>query len=147
MSEPRTDNPSSPSSAGALSTNYLRILREQWFVVALCFLLCVGGGLIGRNLVPTTYHAQADLQIAPIDIADNTYVGVNLFRSISSDPTLNVLTLARYLNTPETAAIAKQRTPSLGIAGRTADLDQRSAPLPDQHRLGRGVRVHPEARA
>lgn len=109
MSEPRTDNSSSPSSAGALSTNYLRILREQWFVVALCFLLCVGGGLIGRNLVPTTYHAQADLQIAPIDIADNTYVGVNLFRSISSDPTSNVLTLARYLNTPETAAIAKQR--------------------------------------
>jgi capsular polysaccharide biosynthesis protein len=109
MSEPRTENASSPSSAAALSTNYLRILREQWFVVALCFLLCVGGGLIGRNLVPTSYHAQADLLISPIDISDNTYVGVNVFRSISSDPTSNVLTLARYLNTPETAAIAKQR--------------------------------------
>jgi len=109
MSEPRPENASSPSSAAALSTNYLRILREQWVVVALCFLLCVGGGLIGRNLVPTTYHAQADLLISPIDISDNTYVGVNLFRSISSDPTSNVLTLARYLKTPETAAIAKQR--------------------------------------
>jgi capsular exopolysaccharide synthesis family protein len=110
MSELRPENlSSSPSGASTLSTNYLRILREQWFVVALCFLLCVGGGLIGRNLVPTKYHAQADLLISPIDIADNTYVGVSVFRSISSDPTSNVLTLSRYLDTPETAAIVKQR--------------------------------------
>jgi capsular exopolysaccharide synthesis family protein len=110
MSELRPENATSPSSgAGSVSTNYVRILREQWIVVTLCFLLCVGGGVIGRNLVPTTYSSQADLQISPIDISDTTYVGVSVFRSISSDPTSNVLTLARYLNTPATAQIVKQR--------------------------------------
>lgn len=110
MSELRTDNALSPAAGpGGLATSYLRILREQWVVVALCFLLCVGGGVVGRNLIPTSYNAQADLYISPIDIGDDTYVGVGVFRSISSDPTSNVLTLARYLDTPETAQIVKQK--------------------------------------
>ena len=108
MSELRTD-PATPSGMASASTNYLRILREQWIVVALAVVLCVAAGVIGRNVVPTSYSAEADLLISPIDISDETYVGVSVFRSISSDPTSNVLTLARYLKTPETAAIVKRR--------------------------------------
>jgi capsular exopolysaccharide synthesis family protein len=120
MSELRSDNALSPASgSGALATSYLRILREQWLVVVLCFLLCVAGGVIGRNLIPTSYSAQADLLISPIDISDETYVGVGVFRSISSDPTANVLTLSRYLKTPATARVVKQR---LHLAGTPDDL-------------------------
>src|SRR5438067_2891919 len=103
------DVPRSDQRPGSAATNYLRILREQWPAVLLSTALCLAGGLIGQRLVPTSYTAHSDLLISPIDNADNTYVGVSVFRSVSADPTSNVLTLARYLKTPSTAQIVKTR--------------------------------------
>lgn len=91
----------------SLTTNYLRVLREQWIIVGLAVVLCVAGGVIGRNLLPTNYKAETDLLISPIDNTDDTYVGISLFRNTSSDPTSNVLTLARYIDTPVTAQRVK----------------------------------------
>ena len=99
----------SDSSAASASTNYLRILREQWRLVAVTVIICVFGGLIGRQIVPTSYKAETDLQINPIDDTNQTYTGISVFRNLSSDPTSNVLTLARYIDTPATAQVVKQR--------------------------------------
>jgi Mrp family chromosome partitioning ATPase/capsular polysaccharide biosynthesis protein len=104
MSELRTEG-----GAASASTNYLRILREQWKLVAATVIICVFGGLIGRQIVPTSYKADTDLTIQPIDDTNQTYVGIDIFRNTSSDPTSNVLTLARYVDTAATAQVVKQR--------------------------------------
>jgi Mrp family chromosome partitioning ATPase/capsular polysaccharide biosynthesis protein len=102
--------PRSPlRSPGPGSTGYVRILRDQWPVIAISIVLCVVGGLLGRQVAPTTYTAQSDLLISPIDLADSTYIGINVFRNVSADPTPNDLTLAQYLNTTATAQLVQQR--------------------------------------
>lgn len=89
--------------------SYLRVLREQWPVVAVSVIVCIFSGLIGRQLVPSSYTARSDLLISPVDPSDDTFIGINVFRNLSSDPTANSLTLARYLDTYSTAAIVKRR--------------------------------------
>jgi Mrp family chromosome partitioning ATPase/capsular polysaccharide biosynthesis protein len=102
-------SPAQPPQPLSTPTGYLRVLREQWPVVAFCVALCVAGGLLGQRLVSTSYSARSDLLISPIDNTDNTYVGISVFRSVSADPTSNVLTLARYLKTPATAELVRTR--------------------------------------
>ena len=105
MTTPRS--PFRPPGPG--STGYVRILRDQWPVIAISIVLCFVGGLVGRQVAPTTYTAQSDLLISPIDLADSTYTGINVFRNASADPTPNDLTLAQYLNTTATAQLVKER--------------------------------------
>jgi tyrosine-protein kinase len=93
-----------PSSAG-----YLRVLREQWLIIVISVIVCVVGGQVGRSLGPSSYTAESDLLISPIDPSDDTFVGVSVFRNISADPTANSFTLARYLNTAATAKVVKQK--------------------------------------
>jgi tyrosine-protein kinase len=108
-------------------TNYARIVREQWPIVVLAVVLCVIAGLIGQRLVSSSYTAENDLLISPIDNADNTYVGINVFRSVSSDPTSNVLTLARYSKSLATAEIVKR---NLHLTDSPDSLLQRISAVP-----------------
>jgi Mrp family chromosome partitioning ATPase/capsular polysaccharide biosynthesis protein len=94
---------------GPEKTGYLRVLREQWPVVAVAVIVCIASGLIGRQLVPSSYTARSDLLISPVDPSDDTFIGINVFRNLSSDPTANSLILARYLDTYATAVIVKRR--------------------------------------
>ncbi len=87
--------------------NYLRVLRERWLIVALTVVACVAAGVLSERSMAKKYSAQSDLLISPVDNSDPTFVGINVFRNISSDPTSNVLTLARYLNTPATAELVR----------------------------------------
>src|SRR5258705_1272478 len=91
------------------SSSYLRVLREQWTLIAGITILCVSVAFLSQAFVTPTYTASSDLLISPVDASDNTFVGINVFRNTSSDPTSNVLTLARYLKTPATAGIVKAR--------------------------------------
>jgi len=91
------------------SPSYLRVLREQWPLIAGVTVLCVSVAFLSQAFVTPSYTASSDLLISPVDAADNTFVGINVFRNTSSDPTTNVLTLARYLKTPATAEIVKSR--------------------------------------
>jgi receptor protein-tyrosine kinase len=103
-----SSSPTDTDRSRATPTNYARILREQWPIVVFAVVLCLVAGIIGQRLVSSSYTAQNDLLISPIDNADNTYVGVNVFRSVSADPTSNVLTLARYSESLSTAQIVKR---------------------------------------
>lgn len=89
--------------------SYARVLRERWAVVAATALVCLLAGVVSQQLLPTTYTTEADLLISPIDNGDSTFVGVDVFRNISSDPTPNVLTLARYVKTLATADIVARK--------------------------------------
>lgn len=91
------------------SSNYTRVLREQWPLMAAITVLCVAVAFLSQAFATPSYTASSDLLISPVDASDNTFVGINVFRNTSSDPTSNVLTLARYLKTPATAAIVKSR--------------------------------------
>lgn len=91
-----------------MPTNYLRVLRERWLVVALTVIVCVAGGVLSERSAAKKYSAESDLLITPVDNGDSTFIGVNVFRNISSDPTSNLLTLARYLNTPATAELVRR---------------------------------------
>jgi polysaccharide biosynthesis transport protein len=93
---------------GSERTAYLRVLREQWLVVLVSVIVCIVAGLVGRQLVPSSYTARSDLLISPVDPSDDTFIGINVFRNLSSDPTANSLTLARYLNSYATATIVKR---------------------------------------
>src|SRR5664279_301779 len=96
------------SQAASMPTNYLRVLRERWLVVALTVIVCVAGGVLSERSAAKKYSAESDLLITPVDNGDSTFIGVNVFRNISSDPTSNLLTLARYLNTPATAELVRR---------------------------------------
>jgi Mrp family chromosome partitioning ATPase/capsular polysaccharide biosynthesis protein len=91
------------------SSSYLRVLREHWRLIAAITILCVGVAFLSQAFTTPSYTASSDLLISPVDASDNTFVGINVFRNTSSDPTSNVLTLARYLKTPATAEIVKAR--------------------------------------
>jgi len=106
-SAPMTTPATTPQQTGAAS--YMRVLRERWPVILATAVVCVLAGLISQQLLPTTYSASADLLISPIDNGDSTFDGINVFRNISSDPTPNVLTLARYVQTMSTATAVAQR--------------------------------------
>ncbi len=105
MASPVRQQISIPST----STNYLRVAREQWLIIAISIVICVAAGIVSQQLGTKNYTAQADLLISPVDNADSTFVGISVFQSISADPTSNVLTLARYLNTPATAEVVRQQ--------------------------------------
>ena len=107
------------ASARPASAAYVRVLREQWLVIAIAVVVCVVGGQVGRQLGPTTYTAESDLLISPVDPSDDTFIGISVFRNISSDPTANSYTLARYLDTSATAALVKK---NLHISGSTDSL-------------------------
>jgi Mrp family chromosome partitioning ATPase/capsular polysaccharide biosynthesis protein len=95
-------------SARPATAGYLRVLREQWLIVAISVVVCIVGGQIGRQLGPASYTAESDLLISPVDPSDDTFVGISVFRNISADPTANSFTLARYLNSDATANLVKQ---------------------------------------
>ena len=88
------------------AASYVRVLRERWWIIVASALVCVVTGLVSQTFLPTTYSTESDLLISPIDNGDSTFVGVDVFRNISSDPTPNVLTLARYAQTLATAQLA-----------------------------------------
>ncbi len=98
----------SPTTMGQQSgaASYVRVLRERWWIIVASALVCVVTGLVSQTFLPTTYSTESDLLISPIDNGDSTFVGVDVFRNISSDPTPNVLTLARYAQTLATAQLA-----------------------------------------
>lgn len=97
------------SAARSTSASYLRVLREQWPLIVIVVVVCVTAAFLSRTFAATTYTTQSDLLISPVDNGDSTFVGINVFRNVSSDPTSNVLTLARYLNTMGTADIVKSQ--------------------------------------
>ena len=84
-------------------------MREQWLIIVISVIVCVIGGQVGRSLAASSYTAESDLLISPVDPADDTFVGISVFRNISADPTANSFTLARYLNTTATANLVKQK--------------------------------------
>jgi Mrp family chromosome partitioning ATPase/capsular polysaccharide biosynthesis protein len=99
----------SPTAARPATAGYLRVLREQWLIIVISVIVCVVGGQIGRSLAASTYTAESDLLISPVDPSDDTFVGISVFRNISADPTANSFTLARYLNTTATANLVKRK--------------------------------------
>ena len=108
-------------------------------------LVCVTAGVLSERSTAKKYSAQSDLLISPVDNGDSTFVGINVFRNISSDPTSNVLTLARYLNTPATAELVRRNLHLRQSAGCAARDDLRSAAEPDRHRLGSRIRDEPRS--
>jgi tyrosine-protein kinase len=87
--------------------------------VLFTMLLCVAVGLFAERSVAKSYSSQADLLISPVDNGDTTFIGISVFRNISADPTSNVLTLSRYIDTEETATIVKR---NLKLTQSPADL-------------------------
>ena len=98
-----------PTLTRPVTTGYVRVLREHWLIVVVSVIVCVVGGQVGRSLGSSSYTAESDLSISPVDPSDDTFLGISVFRNISADPTANSFTLARYLNTTATANLVKQK--------------------------------------
>ena len=57
---------------------------------------------------PKRYEATADLLVSPVSPGDTTFVGIRVLRE-SSDQSRAVLTVARLVQSPQLAAVARRR--------------------------------------
>ena len=78
-------------------------------MIAVIALVCVlVAGVVVRGEA-RQYSASADLLISPVSSGDDDFVGVQVLHDSDVAPSSDVLTLARLIKTPETAAIVAAR--------------------------------------
>ncbi len=106
------------------------VWRRAWMIVATVVLAVVAAGAY-LYLAPRVYTAEADLLVTPVPRDDALLAGLGLIRE-SSDPTREVQTAARLVNTPEVAERAKTM---LGLQVSTSSLlnDVRAEPVADSN--------------
>jgi capsular polysaccharide biosynthesis protein/MinD-like ATPase involved in chromosome partitioning or flagellar assembly len=103
-------------------SSYLSILRARRGLIVVVASVCVLVAAYAVLSAPRNYSASADLLISPISSADDDFVGVQVLRDSGVAPSSDVLTVARLIKTPATAAIvAKQpglQEPEAALLGK-----------------------------
>jgi len=95
---------------------YVREIRSRAWLVAGCVAAALAAALVYSAVAPQTYKAEADLLVTPVAADDPNLVGLPLVRS-SSDPTSDVLTVAKLVSSPA-VAVRVERKLRLGITPR-----------------------------
>jgi capsular polysaccharide biosynthesis protein/MinD-like ATPase involved in chromosome partitioning or flagellar assembly len=89
--------------------SYGAVLRARIALVAALAAICVAVAAIVVLRAPHHYTASADVLVSPVAAGDDDFIGVQVLRDSGVAPSSNVLTVARLVKTPETAAlVAKQ---------------------------------------
>jgi receptor protein-tyrosine kinase len=88
----------------------LLLARWRWIVLAVLLALLAAGVYLAKT--PDTYKATADVLVTPIPRGSSSYVGLGLPME-SDDPTRDVETASRLIETPAVAARVKSQ---LGLA-------------------------------
>jgi capsular exopolysaccharide synthesis family protein len=86
---------------------YLTTLRERGWLVVLCTLVCALAAIAYVAVADKVYKASADLLVTPVPSGDDTTVGLGLIRE-SNDPSRDVSTIARYIESVPVAARVKR---------------------------------------
>jgi capsular exopolysaccharide synthesis family protein len=84
---------------------YVNTIRERFWLVVLCVVLTTGIAALYVATAEKVYEAHADLLVTPIS-GDEALVGLGLLQE-STDPTRDVSTAARYVETLEVARRVK----------------------------------------
>ena len=92
---------------------YLTTIRDRWWLIALCLLLCVGAAAAYVATAEKVYEAQADVLVTPVNSGDDVYAGLGLIQD-SNDPTRDVSTASRYI---ESLPVARRVKAALRLDG------------------------------
>ena len=109
----------------------LHTLRERWWLIALAVVLTTGVAIAYVATAQKTYDAESDLLVTPVPAQSKLLTSLGLI-SPSSDPLVEIETIARLTATNEVAALAQQRLAGVPEAdGSTQDLldDVSAAPV------------------
>jgi Mrp family chromosome partitioning ATPase/capsular polysaccharide biosynthesis protein len=96
-----------PSIEPLALERYLRVLRERWKIIVGCLVVCVAATALYLAAADPVYEAEADLLVSPIPRDAELLVGLGLIQE-SSDPTRDVETVSRLMETTAVARRAKQ---------------------------------------
>jgi Mrp family chromosome partitioning ATPase/capsular polysaccharide biosynthesis protein len=105
-----------------VAASYLAALRARWLVVVGVAAVCVAVAVAFLMRSEKSYTARADILVTPISAADEDFVGIHVLRDSTIAPSANVLTVARLVKTPATAAIVEQQ-PAFASTGTTGLLN------------------------
>ena len=128
-----TDDRRRPSSADWLEpqvdqqglTRYLETVRERWKLILSIALLTTLAATAYVVTAPRIYAAEADILVSPFDQDDPIYSSLGLIGQ-ASDPTRDVETVSRLIQTNEVKRLTNQRVPR---ATRQAVEDVRAEPV------------------
>src|SRR4051794_24427130 len=98
-----------PGEAQQGLRRYVTTIRERWKLIALSVLVTTLAAALYVGTAQKTYKAEADLIITPIAGQDTTLNSIPGLIRESSDPTRNVQTAARLVDTTDVARKAKQK--------------------------------------
>jgi len=101
--------PEATSARDSIGASYLTALRARWVVVAVVAAVCVAVAAVLVVRAPNRYTSSADILVTPISSADDAFVGVQVLRDSVVAPSSNVLTVARLVKTPGTAALVARQ--------------------------------------
>lgn len=134
-----TDTAQAPSAPGANGSDwlsarveaeglqrYLDTIRERALLVLLCVVLTTSAAAAYLIVADKIYQAESDLLITPVSSANSAYVGLGLIYS-TNDPTRDVLTASRLVETP---SVARRVIAELGVRSRPLELLRSVEALP-----------------
>ncbi len=81
---------------------YVAILRSNMWFIVVTVAVCVGAALLYLAQAQKVYQADADLLVTPVPRGNDSLIGLGLPLE-SADPTRDVQTLARLIQTPPVA--------------------------------------------
>ena len=87
---------------------YVSTIRERFWLIVLCVVVTTGIAAIYVMTAEKVYEAHADLLVTPVSGNDDTLIGLGLLQE-STDPTRDVSTAARYVETLEVARRVKDK--------------------------------------
>jgi capsular polysaccharide biosynthesis protein len=105
-----------PADRELSPSSYIAILRGRAGLVAAITGVCVAVAAVVVLGGAREYKANADLLVTPVSSGDDTFVGVQVLRDSGVAPSSNVLTVARLIKTPATAAIVSAQPGARGSA-------------------------------
>jgi capsular exopolysaccharide synthesis family protein len=89
---------------------YVQTIRERWMLIVACVVVCVLAAALYVATADRVYRATADMLVTPVN-GDDVTIGLGLIVG-SSDPTRDVSTASRYV---ETITVARRVKAKLGL--------------------------------
>jgi capsular exopolysaccharide synthesis family protein len=84
------------------------MIRSHWLVLVAFALAGLVAAFAYATLAPKTYQAESDLLVTPVAADDPNLIGLPLVRA-TADPTADVLTVAKLVDSPSVASLVAKR--------------------------------------
>ena len=104
---------------------YVQAVRSRLWLVCALVALSTAAAFAYTVVAPKRYQAEADLLVTPVSPDDTALVGLPLIRD-TSDPTSDVLTVAKLVNSPTVAQLVARQ---LGISTGAVLADVQATPV------------------